>query len=88
MLVNRGESTDKVSDQEMARLYEQHLRKVEGWLDKQPNFMVLYVDYNQMVKEPAVQIEQLHNFLEADLDISKMTTVIDPDLYRQRQAEA
>ena len=86
MLIRRGEDPDKTSDEEMAILYEKHLRKVEAWLEGQPNFEVLYLDYNRLLERPGPDIARINAFLGDVLDTEKVNSVIDPDLYRQRQA--
>lgn len=85
MLVHRGEDPEKVSDSELAPLFEKHLQSVQAWLKAQPNFEVLYVNYNQLLENPAPGVAQVKTFLGVDLDAEAMMAVIDPDLYRQRQ---
>ena len=85
MLVRRGEPTDKVSDEQMAAWFHQHLKAVEAWLAQQPNFEVLYVSYNEILKNPAEQARRVNQFLGGALDHEKMIGVVDPSLYRQRR---
>jgi hypothetical protein len=85
MLINRGEDPDKVSDEEMALYFSRHLAQVMEWLGKQKNFSVLYVDYNELLKNPEPQVHQVNRFLGGELDESLMFAAIDPDLYRQRK---
>jgi len=84
MLARRGEPTDRVSDQEMARLFAKHVQKVELWLRAQPNFSVLYVDYNRMLADPLPYVRQINQFLGGSLDEQKMAAAVDPKLYRNR----
>ncbi|RMF62436.1 MAG: sulfotransferase family protein [Calditrichaeota bacterium] len=84
MLIRRGEPTDRVSDEEMAKMFELHLMKVESWLAKQPNFDVLYINYNEVLENPAAFIPKINEFLGGSLDTGKMATVIDKSLHRQR----
>lgn len=84
MLINRGEPTDKVSDEELAVLYEKHLEKTFNWLNQQKNFSYMEVDYNQMLKNPGSLLPQLKVFLGNDLNFEKMVDVVDLKLYRQR----
>ncbi|MDW8316999.1 MAG: sulfotransferase domain-containing protein [Anaerolineae bacterium] len=86
MLARRGEPTDRVSDEEMARLFAKHLQKVKLWLSAQPNFRVLYVDYNRMVADPWPYVRQINQFLDGRLDEARMVEVVDPALYRNRAA--
>ena len=85
MLTNRGEDPNKVDDAEMARVFENHLEKVARWLAAQPNFEVLYVQYNDLLADPETQIGRIVSFLGNGLDTWKMAEVIDPQLYRHRK---
>jgi len=85
MLVNRGEDADKISDEEMGRLFEQHLQRVNEWVKSQPNITRHDVEYSELVKDPQPHIEVVCEFLGEKLDIEKMVGVVDPKLYRQRR---
>lgn len=84
MLIRRGEPTDRISNEELAKLFEKHLIQVETWLKQQPNFDVLYVNYNKVLKDPAQYVTQINHFLGGSLDVDKLRSVIDKSLYRQR----
>jgi hypothetical protein len=85
MLIRRGEPSDRVSDERLLQLFQKHLRQVTVWLDEQPNFAVIYVDYNEILDDPAVHVNRINQFLGNTLDVEKMVGVIDKSLYRQRQ---
>jgi len=85
MLIRRGEDPDKVSDAELAALFQKHLAQVEAWLAAQPHVQRLDIDYNQIVQDPAPYIARLDAFLPNRLDTQAMSAVIDPSLYRQRK---
>ena len=84
MLVRRGESTDKISDEQMAALFRKHMERVEGWLDQQPNFEVLHVSYNEVLAHPQEEAKRVNSFFDHALDVGAMIEVVDPSLYRQR----
>ena len=84
MLKRRDEAGGDVSDEEMADLFSKHLAKVEAWLRGQPNFTVLNVDYNLLLADPVPQTHAVNEFLDNRLDESRMATVVNPDLYRNR----
>ena len=84
MLLRRGENVDRISDDEMSGLFEKHLQQLENWLDKQPNFDVLYVPYNEVLTEPAKHAEELNSFLGGKLDTAAMAGEVDKSLHRQR----
>ena len=85
MLVRSNKPTDKVSNEDLAEMYRKHLNKVRSWLAEQQNMSVMYVDYNDIMSNPSSYPERIQRFLGFPLDIERMMTVVDPDLYRQRQ---
>jgi hypothetical protein len=84
MLIRRGEATDKVADEELARMYAEHIKEIEKWLGAQPHMEVLYVPYNEVLTEPGTWSRRIAGFLGGRLDARKMAEVVDPELYRQR----
>ncbi len=87
MLVRRGESPDVAGDEKMARNYQAHLLKVNDLLRRAPNFEAIYVDYHDALEKPAESAEKIKRFLESNLDASKMTGIVDQQLYRNRQKQ-
>jgi hypothetical protein len=85
MLARQNKATDMVDDATMLRLFQRDLAKVEKWLAERPNFEVLYVDYNQMLSEPANVVGSINEFLDGQLDLDAMAVVVDPTLYRNRR---
>ncbi len=85
MLIRRGEPTDTVSDEKISQNFFAHLRKVEVWLEQQPNFDILYINYNDVLKNPLANIERIRGFLGNGLDTKSMSGVVDKALYRQRK---
>ena len=85
MLMNRGQDPDAVSDDEMARLFEGHLQRVERWFVDHENVERLDIDYNTLVSgggaEAAAQIAAV---LGLSLNTAAMEAVVDPALYRRR----
>ena len=87
MLSRKGEAPSPVSDDKMAALFRKHLDQVEKWLAEQPNIEVVYVHYHEVLAEPRPQMERINAFLGGALDVEKMVSVVDPTLYRQREAQ-
>lgn len=83
MLIRRGEPTDKVSDEELAEMYRNHLQRIKKWLDEQPNFEVLYVNYNEVLNSPLDCSKKINAFFGNKLDDGKMSSIVDTNLYRQ-----
>lgn len=85
MLERRGEDPNKASDEEISALFEKHLASVMTWLHAQPNVAVLYVHYNDMLKDPVPQVKRINDFLGSTMNVEEMIRVVDPELYRNRQ---
>jgi hypothetical protein len=88
MMIRRGEPTDRISDEEIARMFRRHLERMEAWIAEQPNMDVLYVSYNDLLAEPAQHVREINESLGGTLDEGRMTGVVDPSLYRQRTQSA
>ncbi|MBN1305316.1 MAG: sulfotransferase [Anaerolineales bacterium] len=86
MLVRREEDTDRVSDEKLAEMYQEHLKRTRVWLANQANMDLLYIDYNELMADPGPYIQAVYDFLGRDLDLEAMKAVPDPSLYRQRKA--
>jgi len=86
MLARQGKPPGPLSDERLMALFEAELQKAYEWLAAQPNFRVLYVNYNDTIRNPRPTIESLNAFLGGDLDTDAMLRVVDPTLYRQQRA--
>jgi hypothetical protein len=83
MLINRGEPTDLVTDEELTEMFQKHLQAVQLWMTQQPNVKVIEIKYNDILKDPRPSVEQINQFLSETLDVEEMVKVVDPALYRQ-----
>ena len=84
MLAHRGAPSETGLESDLLVLFEEHLKKVIGWIDEQPSVRAIEVDYKEAVAEPILQAERIRRFLESPLDIKKMASVVDEKLYRNR----
>lgn len=85
MLGRLGKADDKIPDDRMAKIYQEHLKQVNGWIDKQPNMEVLKVNYNTMVVDPVDSLKAINAFLGKKMDVETMADVVDKKLYRERK---
>ena len=76
---------DEVSDEEMAKKFEKHLKQVEDWIAHQSNIEVLSVKYNEVIADPLRYSKVVNNFLGEDLNTRTMAEAIEETLYRQRK---
>lgn len=84
MLINRGEDPDKVSDAQMAEMFEKNLQQSERWINSQAHASRIDIHYRQLITNPRPLVSAVNKFLGGGLDEDKMLGVIDPGLYRQR----
>ena len=87
MLINRGENPDKVSDDQMAEIFERNLQQSERWINSQAHTTRINIDYKQLIANPRQMVAEINRFLGGGLDEEKMLGVIDPSLYRQRSSK-
>lgn len=83
MLERRGEGSE-TEDERMIELYESHLRRVKAMLRHGPHLSALDVHYTAVLESPRQEAERMVGFLGFDLDVAKMTAVVDERLYRNR----
>ena len=84
MLIRRGEPSDAVPDDRMAAMFNKHVAQVEAWLAAQSNIEVLYVSYNDVLKDSRPLAERINEFLGGSLEVDEMVNVVDRALYRQQ----
>ncbi len=85
MLIRRGHESNEENNEKMKGLFSKHLQDIENWLKAQSNIAVMYIHYNEILKEPARNIEKINQFFGSTLDVDKMMDIVDPSLYRQRK---
>ena len=85
MLDRQSKEGGGLSDDKLLDVFRAELERAYQWIDEQPNFEVLYVDYNEMINDPAAQVAKINDFLGGGLDTDAMMNVVDPSLYRQRR---
>jgi len=85
MLGRQGKDAGKLTEEKLMGLFRAELEKADEWIREQPNFKLLYVSYNDTLKDPAPTIRALDEFL-GGLDTGAMQRVVEPTLYRQRKA--
>ncbi len=84
MLDRRGEDSH-TEDKDLLAMYESHLEKVQFQLRFRPFFEALYLDYADVVAEPAREAKRIAEFVGGGLDAERMATAVDGSLYRNRR---
>ncbi|HLF75139.1 MAG TPA: sulfotransferase [Anaerolineales bacterium] len=83
MLEHRNEEL-KAGDVEIEQQFQRHLSALKPWLARQPNMEVLYVSYNALIADPELFCQRLIEFTNAPLDLGRMLSVPNEELYRNR----
>jgi hypothetical protein len=85
MLERSGKDGGGLPDAKLLEVFRAEIDKSNRWLAEQPNFKVLYVNYNEMIENPAPQVARVNEFLGGNLDTKAMMASVDPTLYRQKR---
>jgi len=85
MLQRLPRDGDDENDEIIANKYQNHLQKLEVWLEKQSHIDVLYISYNDIIENPNESAEKIRRFLRNNLNVSAMVRVVKSSLYRQRK---
>lgn len=84
MLERQGKTPG--DDAILAKAFQSQLVQVEQWLAAQPAFDIFYVEHHALFENPAPVLAGINDFLGGGLKTAPMRAVIEPALYRQRQA--
>jgi hypothetical protein len=84
MLIRRDEDPNKVSEGEIRALFNKYIKIIKTRINQRPNMDVLYISYNEVLKDPLGNIKKINEFFNGTLDEDKMKSAIDEKLYRNR----
>ena len=84
-MLDRRNEDSQTGDDDLLAMYESHLEKVQFQLRFRPNFDALYVDYADVVAEPARDARRIAAFVGGGLDAERMVAAVDGSLYRNRR---
>jgi LPS sulfotransferase NodH len=85
MIVRRGENPDKIDNEKMKTILENHLRDINAWLQEQDHIERIDMPYKEIVHDPQPYVEEIARFLGRTLDLDSMIHTVEPKLYRQRK---
>jgi len=84
-MLDRRSEESHTDDQDLLAMYTSHLDKVQFQLRFRPYFEALYVDYADVVSEPAREARRIADFVGGGLDLERMAAAVDGSLYRNRR---
>lgn len=85
MLERHQKTGGGLPHEKLEEIFRNELEKCYQWLDEQPNFETLFINYNELLEQPRTHVDRLAEFLPGELDRDAMLAVVDPALYRQRR---
>lgn len=87
MLAHRGETPapGSASDDQIRRMYEDHLQKIARFMANRSCFSSVTVAYRDVVENPREAAVRIDAFLGGGLDVDRMARVADPTLYHNRR---
>jgi hypothetical protein len=84
MMRRDGLDPDTIGRDLLYNLFQTDVMDFRRWAEVQGNIQIMYADYRRMIDEPEEMSRHIAAFLDQDLDIQAMASVVDPDLYRNR----
>jgi hypothetical protein len=86
-MLDRRNEKSQTEDENLLAMFESHLEKVQFQLRFRPNFETLYINYADVVAEPAKEAQRLAEFVGGNLDVVGMAAAVDGSLYRNRRTD-
>jgi predicted AlkP superfamily phosphohydrolase/phosphomutase/tetratricopeptide (TPR) repeat protein len=65
---------------QMAQVLKDQDKKVRGWIKRQPNLDVMYLDYNAALEQPLQVAQNINAFLGGTLKVDEMVNAVDPTM--------
>ena len=84
MLQRLGKEGTKLSDTAMIEKFENHLTQVTRWLSGRSNFDVLYINFRDVIRQPAKAASEITWFLGKPMNARAMGQIVEQKLYRQK----
>ncbi len=84
MLDRSGRQGAKVSEAELAALFQKQLTDFYKWIAGQAQFSILTVNHRQMLSSTLIECKKIAGFIGEDFDDEAAAAVVSPLLYRNR----
>ena len=83
---NKVKKQEEVFSFKLWKKFEEVINRIKSTYEEERNISFLFVKHRDVIDDPKSTAREVSTFLERDLDISKMATVVDGTLYREREA--
>ena len=84
MLGRRGAPSGDLPADRLVEIFRAQLEEATRWLESQPRFAVLELDYDGLLDDPVAAANALADFLGGGLDVAAMAAAVDPALRHHR----
>ena len=82
---NAGEKRKSTFSFKLWKRYEEILEKVKKTYKNQKNADFLFIQHSEVIQNPKLIAHDIQEFLGKKLNIEEMASVVDPNLYRERE---
>ncbi len=84
MLVRNGKHKEDVYPGKLEIIYKNQLLRANEWFKSNHNAAVIYINHQEAINNPLETAKKIQQFLGLEMDVMKMSTVIDKSLYREK----
>lgn len=84
MLVRKGKKSEINYNTTLAESYKNTLEKARTWARECQNVDLLYINYHDVINDPAKEAKRVADFLGKEIDVEKMAHAVDKKLYRTK----
>lgn len=86
VMLHRRQEASRLTDRQLIDSYHDQIQRLNSWIRHQENFEILYLDYHEILSEPAGAVLDITRFLGVPLNTSAMIQAVEPALHRNRSA--
>jgi hypothetical protein len=84
-MLERQDEFNPVDDAKAIELYRKHLVNVRFLVRRKPNLEMIELAYSDTLSDPGSSVERINRFLDGQLNLKKMSSIVDKRLYRNRK---
>lgn len=84
-MLEKMNKKDIINQSILKAAFSRQLEEVKIWLRKSANIETLYLSYTDVIENPIQAANQVNQFLNNSLNVTKMAASVDATLYRQKK---
>ena len=83
---NKVKKKQDVFSFKLWKKFEEVIDRIKSTYKDERNISLLFVQHRDVIEDPLSVAREVSTFLDRDLDITKMASVVDNTMYREREA--